>query len=338
MAVKRNRKRISRRESTYFEREWTEADGFRIQRMRRSLGLTQKKLAEELGVDQSLVSAWERGKRRGRRPSGVLLKFAALPALDHDDRLWLIGKAGMDPETIEFFAAGFLRQSAEPSKPGETVAIKPMRKIEGEGPDLQLSKLVVPNWLTTKYVTVRDNFMQPIHKIGDILLIDESQRDPRKLDEGACVAVYVSPEHAAQQHWEQHRKRIEETHPAEEVQERRRTMAFPYGRVGLTIGWLRKEIKESTVVTARPTEGLPHLLTPNPPELKTVGWFFLEAPWLRTPEMLHARQPDWPPDLVNLSAEDVVIQGKKLFGAQIILGCVIAWIAESESAKREGKK
>jgi hypothetical protein len=41
---------------------------------------------------------------------------------------------------------------------------------------------------------------------------------------------------------------------------------------------------------------------------------------------------------VNLSAEDVVIQGKKLFGAQIILGCVIAWIAESESAKREGKK
>lgn len=306
MPVKQIRSSLSRKEPPYSGREWTEVDGLRFRKIRKSLGLGQGGLAEKLGVDQSLISAWERGGRRGRRPSsGLLLKFAAFPTLDHDDRLWLIGKAGMDPDTIEFSAAGFLKQSSEPTKPGETVPIKPMRKLEGEGPDLRFPKRVVPNWVTTKYITLRDNFMQPIHKSGDILLIDESQNDPWKLDEGACLATYLSPAYAEQQHWDERRKRIEETHPKEEVKERRQTMSFPYERIGLSVGWLRKQIETDA-------EG-------------KYGLFFLEAPWLPVHIMLPVRQPHHDP-------------GIEIVSARTILGRVIAWVAGPESAKLDGKK
>src|SRR5438445_6270689 len=105
MTVKRTRTRVSRNKPPHSEREWTEADGRELQKIRRSLRLSQEKLAGQLGIDQSLISAWERGERRGRRPSsGLLLKFAAFPTLDHDEVDWLIAKAGMDPETISFAA------------------------------------------------------------------------------------------------------------------------------------------------------------------------------------------------------------------------------------------
>jgi transcriptional regulator with XRE-family HTH domain len=295
---------VSRKRPSRSREVWSKADGLSFKKIRKhSLNWSQKRFADELGVDQSLISAWEVGSRR---PSSVLLlEVAAFPTLDHDERLWLIGKAGMDPETIEFSAAGFLRQASEPSEPGETVSIKPMRKIEGKGTDLRFPKRAVPNWVTTKYVTVRDNFMQPMHKIGDILLVDESQRDPWKLEEGTCVAVYRSPEHAAQQHWSDHQKRIEETHPREEVEERKRRMSFPYAHIGLFVGWLHGQIEADA-------DG-------------KLGFFFLEAPWVR--EMLSARQSHFPPGAEVIDASSLTI-----------LGRVIAWIASPESAKQDRKK
>jgi transcriptional regulator with XRE-family HTH domain len=318
MTVNKNRSRVSRRDATYSDREWGEADGKRLQQLRLSLHLNQKEFAKKLGVAQSLVSAWERGKRRGRRPSsGLLLKFAAFPTLDHDEVDWLIAKAGMDPETITFAAERHLNESSPPPKPGEVTSIKPLRKlesglpdflkkeqpdaeIESGGPDLPFWKKAVPNSATTKYITVRDHFMRPIYKPGDILLIDQSQRDPWKLDEGACVAVYLSAEYAAQQHWPEHREKIEQENPEEELERRRSMMNFPYERVGLTVGWLRKQIESD------------------------YGWFFLEAPWLPVHKPLPARQAH--------HGDAVLIADLQ------ILGRVVAWIAGPELTKRDGKK
>ena len=42
----------------------TENLGERIRKYRRIHGLTQKKLAEQLGVDQSTLAGWERGEHR----------------------------------------------------------------------------------------------------------------------------------------------------------------------------------------------------------------------------------------------------------------------------------
>jgi transcriptional regulator with XRE-family HTH domain len=46
-----------------FEKE-TESLGARIRGYRRAHGLSQKKLGEQLGVDQTTVAAWERGEYR----------------------------------------------------------------------------------------------------------------------------------------------------------------------------------------------------------------------------------------------------------------------------------
>ena len=153
--------------------DWTESDGLKLQEIRtKSLGWSQKRLADKLGIEQPLISAWEAGTRRPS--SWLLIRLSSFPTLSLEEIRWLLGKAGMEPETIEFLAAGFQKQSSEPPKPGEVVTIKPMRTLEGSGHDLQITKQRIPNPIATKYVTVRGNFMQPIYKAGDILVIDES--------------------------------------------------------------------------------------------------------------------------------------------------------------------
>ncbi len=52
-------------------------DARRIRALRRHLGMTQQKLAEELGIRQQTVSEWETGSYRPRGPSTTLLSLVA---------------------------------------------------------------------------------------------------------------------------------------------------------------------------------------------------------------------------------------------------------------------
>ena len=52
-------------------------DGERIQALRRHLGLTQRKLAEELGSRQQTISEWETGMYKPRGTSATLLSIVA---------------------------------------------------------------------------------------------------------------------------------------------------------------------------------------------------------------------------------------------------------------------
>lgn len=56
------------------DREW---DAERVRRLRARLGLTQRELAEELGVRQQTVSEWETGAYRPRGASARLLWIVA---------------------------------------------------------------------------------------------------------------------------------------------------------------------------------------------------------------------------------------------------------------------
>ncbi len=56
------------------ERGW---DAERVRRLRARLGLTQRALAEELGVRQQTVSEWETGVYRPRGASARLLGLVA---------------------------------------------------------------------------------------------------------------------------------------------------------------------------------------------------------------------------------------------------------------------
>ena len=52
-------------------------DSQRIQSLRRHLGLTQRKLADELGTRQQTISEWETGMYRPRGASATLLSIIA---------------------------------------------------------------------------------------------------------------------------------------------------------------------------------------------------------------------------------------------------------------------
>jgi len=52
-------------------------NGQRVRALRRHLGLTQQKLAGELGIRQQTVSEWETGMYRPRGTSATLLSIVA---------------------------------------------------------------------------------------------------------------------------------------------------------------------------------------------------------------------------------------------------------------------
>ena len=55
-------------------RQWNKED---IRQLRQHLGLTQAKLAEELGTRQQTISEWEMGMYRPRGTSATLLSMVA---------------------------------------------------------------------------------------------------------------------------------------------------------------------------------------------------------------------------------------------------------------------
>lgn len=299
--------------------------------MRTSQQWSQEQLAKALGVRQPLVSAWERGHLPSPR---MYFKFSRL-LINYKDQRWLAEKAGADLKTLENIADGLRKQRHEAPLPSEIVRILPMPTIQGgdlqgkvrlyigeEGPDLIISTAKVPHPYLTHYVQVRDSFMSPQFRPGNILVVDRSETDPWKLEEGSCLAVHRSAEYAEQQHWAEDRKRLEKELSKEEVDERRRRMSFPYHRVGLSVGWLHKDIQQGHEVGG--TRELDERAFGGFGPVGKLGFFSLEAPWIR--EMLSARQPHFPPGEVTDAS------------GLVVLGRVIAWIDSGEELRSEGRK
>ncbi len=79
-----NPEKVAARQKAYYEanrEKYAEAQRC-IREARRKLGLTQKALAERLGVSNGLVSLWETGRRRANWP---LLK-TVLPGLEEEEK------------------------------------------------------------------------------------------------------------------------------------------------------------------------------------------------------------------------------------------------------------
>jgi transcriptional regulator with XRE-family HTH domain len=69
----------------------------RIRDLRRSLGLYQEPFAEKLGLDQTTVSKWEKGK--ARPTPDALVRLASLA--EGVDKLFFLGHAGLPKEYFE---------------------------------------------------------------------------------------------------------------------------------------------------------------------------------------------------------------------------------------------
>lgn len=336
-----HKKRRSKPPSVGEEKDrWTRADGASLKKIREGRFGSQAELARFLGIHRSLVSAWERGDdRQGGRPhSRHLLKMAAKSGLYEEEIAWLLQKTQVAPETFQRALEIRLKEEKAAGsaavESGDAIRVQPMltfqppwpMKLSGKLDGCSDSKeLVFPreqlaNPFSTKYFRVKDDFMRPFFSQGDLLLIDESARDPWQMADHACVAAYRSPEYATQQHWTELKQQFEREHPAEVVEDFKTTMSGPYARLGLLVGWLQKKIREVTTVRATATGEHPGLLTPGQPFLETRTELNLSAPWL--PDVgvhLVTRRPDKP------DVEVIDVSGL------VVLGCVVGWLAGSEN-------
>ncbi|SPE30106.1 Repressor protein C2 (modular protein) [Candidatus Sulfotelmatomonas gaucii] len=166
----------------------------RVKRLRERLTmqrLTQEGFARLIGVKQSAVSAWEQGAPPPSDQNYIRLGNAAL---SQEDVLWFWGRAGLDVKVFERVADEILESRSETGESlpiNSLVYIKPLLGTEGD--DLLFPLSLVPNPLSTRYARIPEPFVSnefpPNFERGDVLLIDTSETDLRKIDEGSLVAM-----------------------------------------------------------------------------------------------------------------------------------------------------
>jgi transcriptional regulator with XRE-family HTH domain len=306
MSTRRKKSHASRRAPKY-------KDGPTFQAIRQRLDgrWTQNRLARRLAIRQPVISAWEQGKAE---PSPKMcLKFARLP-LDKADIKWLLLKAGVDSVSLESAADRLLQERHMPVG-ADNIKVRPLPKIEMDKADLALPAWMVPRPLATYYVRVRDDFMRPLYRSGDIFVVDTSERDLFKLEEGSPIAVYRSPEFAEEQ--ERRREEVEKLNTHEDMERRREHGAHPFRHIGVFVGWLRREFE--------PGHHTLYLLdAPRPGQ-----------PAIVVTELVRTKvEPEF--------IEDVTKRYGRPFGGVLgeqmeVLGRVIAWIAVDQKTARPEK-
>lgn len=151
--------------------------GERIRAGRKSMQLTQAALGKLIGVDQSAVTAWEKGKNTPRHPS--LVDLARV--LHTSPEYLLFGETGQGIAPRPPVAVtGILQRADEvqdvPYRANRTVPAPPA----GGGPDDELPS-------ATGAVAVRGNGMWPVYRDGDVLYYAETGQRPEQLVGNECV-------------------------------------------------------------------------------------------------------------------------------------------------------
>ena len=312
------------------------ADAERLRAIRKAHGWSQQDLARKIGVKQPLVAAWE----KGHGPSPRMYFALSRIVLDYESQQWLLKQAGADLQTIEVVADGLLKRRGASPIGKEIVRIMPISAgdllyparwaahsvfrahatllmdgiEEPEGPELIVSREMMPPTTRLRYVTVRDNFMAPQFRRGDRLVIDYSETDPWNIQEGACVVAYRSARYAAPLAELQRKMEVENP---EEADRRKRSGESPFDRVGLFAGWLRKQIEPDATGVA------PLGAVKGSPPRTMLGFFSLEAPWLPTRVGILGIGPEHPADVPKMSDH-------------LVLGRAVAWISRSD-ARSQGR-
>jgi len=169
-----------------------------IREFRKSLGLSQGEFAEEIGVQQPILSQWEKGSRE---PSADKYVKLALLSKTYSYFELFMSKAGIDwsklSKRLSSEIGRIVRASSAPSNGLVTVPVlrdsvhvadprlAPEHKIEYRIP---LPAEMIPRPDKTSGIRASSNEMQPMFGVGDVVLIDSSEIDHYKLV-GHLVAV-----------------------------------------------------------------------------------------------------------------------------------------------------
>lgn len=191
-----------------------------VKRLRESLDLTQTAFARALGVTQEFVSKWEHGKKEPSNERYIqMAKMAVLP-----DCWFFFEKAGLNRSDIyglmPEIQATILERVKKQRIPEIKIVAAP--KLKGGGrhkvcktgyfavpllrdaaaagaprlvDEKEVESYIIvpasqahpgPDWMTC--IRVQGDSMEPILKEGDIVCVDSSITDPRKLQQKMVVA------------------------------------------------------------------------------------------------------------------------------------------------------
>jgi DNA-binding XRE family transcriptional regulator len=178
------------------------ASGRKIEQFRRKHYATQKAFADDLGLGQTVVSAWERGDNVPSSEAWV--KIASLaPA---PDNLWFLEQAGLSKETIMAAAKALGESIRVRPEEGDMIQIPRFRVTkEGRdqaGPPVRLEPEFVPNPLDTTCISVDETSTGVKRSPSGLYVVDTSAEGAEDVSAlwGRFVAIDYRPEHAPLTH------------------------------------------------------------------------------------------------------------------------------------------
>ena len=173
----------------------------RVKALRDAHGKTQKQFARLLGVAQSRISGWEKGKEF---PSDEACFRMGNLCKTMEKRIWFWGKAGLDEQTILATAEGIFRgrlnEANRLSKGGEVILVPRFRETlqgrEEAGPPVPLPAEFIPNPGSTICFLVDDKATAIVDSPRALFILDESEKDAPNLLPfwGQVIFVEYDPE------------------------------------------------------------------------------------------------------------------------------------------------
>src|SRR6266699_3141537 len=201
----------------------------------------QGAFAKALGVAQSLVSASLKGKKPSVAMWLKLGRFASEKGL-HDQAIWFWQQAGLPLESILPVANYASKEQRGPAAEGEIVRVLPLPGIEENSealPPAPFPAHMIPNPLETFYVRIADSFMSPVWEPGDILAVDRSETDIRKLA-FHYVALFRPLDYVISETGDRRKTREQARAETRQLSDQVRLGEWPYERLGLLAGYLRR--------------------------------------------------------------------------------------------------
>jgi DNA-binding XRE family transcriptional regulator len=211
----------------------------KIRALRDAIGVGQVAFAKTIGVARSLVAACEGGSRTPSTDFLVRLGNLAAENRHYIEAEWFWREAGV--RRMLPAAVHLLKQMESPISHGAITNVPPSKFARQErdaGRWLPFPTHLLTTPLAAAYITVADDSLRPMFKRDDVLVLDESERDPWTMV-GGYIAAY---RHTS---WNKHVRAMREMLTDQEFSQ---LLSLRQDRLGLYAGWVRSNMREGSAV------------------------------------------------------------------------------------------
>lgn len=155
----------------------------------------QAKVAEKIDVAPSLVSLVAKGHRKPSTDLLLRLGNVAAEKELYEYAVWFWQKAGVRVQSVVPAALKLLKDLDAPIAQGEFTSVPPCTLIDHparHGRRLRVESALLPeNSLSCSYLAISDDSLLPMFKRGDLVIVDEWQRDLWKMGSEHAALVHV---------------------------------------------------------------------------------------------------------------------------------------------------